>query len=958
MKRAPFIFGNQSFIGYIKYYDQEKKFGFIACNNYGMEKNSTFQETSQTFYFDQSSTKNSITKRLVVFQPAIIKGKTKALNVRDYDSQQDRALALSYYYHKNYIFFTEKETISYGYGRKRTIVNNIRIDIFSKCGIPRYEIIRQITESYKDKGETDFLWKIDKFVNIVGGDKDYLTTLCGEYDSKLMEEESIKYMFETIGEETIQKLVVAHPCFQLYAPPSSLLSILDKLNDKFGIPQDCLEKYKEVELTTIIQQKQVFNRFYTQKEKKKIRAGNTIEKGYIEKMLDCCYAENVEQLREMVNQQMLSAIDDFVENAQSYSKEQKMNFLCVYDKFINSAQLKVLNASIEQDDISVFITKCNSFRDKKYKDVRDLQTFIWDMSYSYYNVSSNVQKSVVKEIEFTFLSVLKELLLEEGDEMSFNFVETLHTTVTKYELICNELKRPTNELLKSFYFEQFTKQALCTPCSYFFIDTFGSIIPEKERRFFTHHLSKKIIENESLRIIYHYYLEVLNESVPFTLKELISKKGINQIIDCGNAFSSQSDKGFSLLSIVFKLIFNNTDDNGDFIIDNNPEGLRSHFLGYFISHQSWDNIGAYMDQLSYHDRVQLSLSDKFGLDIATPTDIKRELLDLTCFGNVTNLLKRLSNCKYAIIDIIEELSHAEDNKVPEVISWVRLFLSIENRHYDSREQKESTDNKLLNAISRIEERYNIRFSQYGIDTENKFITPCYDELSFCDKFIQFIWRCEISQNNDFYDLKFNHKNTDAPDDYFLRFIEILFNSDFSRNSEEYSLSFQASNCKCSYDNILAYITINVLNNIQYIQNVLVNKESDNAPLLCPLLLIEESSFEDYISSLINMIAKDGMDAFWCVGDRPDIETYYTDVEISFKSAPLPFVYEVLKEVIPELAQEDNTNIYSYHKRKSERASGYGRSWDYDNSIEYKNRIMNPMIKKLFLAYKKGLFITE
>ena len=956
MKRAPFIFGNQSFIGYIKYYDQEKKFGFIACNNYGMEKNPKFQETSQTFYFDQSSTKNSITKRLVVFQPAIIKGKTKALNVRDYDSQQDRALALSYYYHKNYIFFTEKETISCGYGRKKTIVNNIRIDIFSKSGIPRYEIIRQITESYKDKGETDFLWKIDKFVNIVGGDKDYLTTLRGEYDSKLMEEESIKYMFETIGEETIQKLVIAHPCFQLYAPSSSLFSILDKLNEKFGIPQDSIAQYKEVELTNIIQQKQVFNCFYKEKEKNKLRAGKIVEKGNIEKMLDCCSAENVEQLREMVNQQMLSAIEDIVANAQSYSKEQKMDFLCIYDKFINSSQLILINDSIEKDDITDFLTKCNSFRDKKYKDVSDLQTFMWDMSNSYYNVSSNVQKSVVKEIECTFLSVLKELLLKMGDNMSYDFVEKLHTTVTEYELICNELKRPTNELLKSFYFEQFTKKALFTPCSSFFIDTFGSIISEKERRFFTHHLSKKIIENESLRIIYYYHLEVLNESVPFTLKELISKKGLNQIIDCGKAFSSQPDDGYSLLSIIFNLIFNNTDDNGNFIIDNNPEGLRSHFLGYFISHQSWDNISACMDQLSYHDRVQLSLSDKYGIDIATPTDIKRELLDLTCFGNVTNLLKRLGNCKYAIIDIIEELSHAEDNKVPEVTSWIRLFLSIENRHYDSREQKESTDNKLLNAISRIEERYNIRFSQYGIDTEKKFITPCYDELSFCDKFIQFIWRCEISQNNDFYDLKFNHKNTDAPDDYFLRFIEILFNSDFSRNSEEYSLSFQASNCKCSYDNILAYITINVLNNFQYIQNALINKENDNAPLLYPLIIIEDSLFEDYISSLINMAVRDVTETFWRVGDRPDWEHSYTDVEISFKSVPRPFVYEILKEVIPKLAQEEKSNIYSYHEEESNES--WSRSYDSDNSIGYKNHIIGPMIKKMFLAYKKGLFITE
>ena len=170
----------------------------------------------------------------------------------------------------------------------------------------------------------------------------------------------------------------------------------------------------------------------------------------------------------------------------------------------------------------------------------------------------------------------------------------------------------------------------------------------------------------------------------------------------------------------------------------------------------------------------------------------------------------------------------------------------------------------------------------------------------------------------------------------------------------YSLPFQTSTCKCSCDNILAYITINVLNNIQFIQDMLSNKENVNDLLLFNLKIIDNPYFEDYISGLINMTAKNGMSAFWRVGDRGDIETYYTDVVISFKFVPLPVVFDILKEELPELIIED-TKTYSYHKRESEIASGYGRSHDWENDIDYKNNIIKPMIKKLFLAYKKGLF---
>ncbi len=962
MSTIPLIFGQRSFIGFIKYYDQEKKSGYIACNNYGMGSSPKFQGASQTFYFDQSSIKAPITKHLVVFQPVFIKGKTKAINVRDYDIIQDRKLVLSYIFNRNFIFYTKKET-KYNYKAKRTSFRNIKISILSKSGICRYEIIRQVAELFIAKGEKDFLLKMNKIINAFGGDKDYFASLRGEYKNKAKEEESIKYMFEVIGEETTQKLVIAHPCFQMYAPFSSSLSILGKFDEKYGIPQKFYVQYKEAELTNIILQKEVFNRFYNEREKRKLLSGKTVDKGEIEKMLDYCSADNVEHLRNMINQQMLSAIENFVKYVSSHPKQKKLDFLRVYNKFINKSQREVIDDSIENDVVSDILLKCHSFGDKESKTFHDFGSFVDSILYIYTQSSEKVQETVVKEIENIIISTLKVFLISLA-KMEFpyssweiDYYERIHRIVSKCGLINHELGKTTHELLKDFYLEQFEKLVLRENCTFFFLKQFESAVSVEERFTFCHHLSKKIIENESLRIIYYYHMEVLKQNPPLSLKEIIQKKTVEQVVDCGIAFSCQEDRGFSLIKTVFNLIFNNTDVSGNFITDNNPEGLRSHFLGYFISHQEWDNIRDYMWRLSYHDRVILSLSKQYGLDIATPDDIKRELLSTTSSGFVNSMLDRLRNCKFAIVDIIEELSLSKNTNAKEVLSWVRLFLSIKDRHYYSKEQKEATSTKLLNAIHVIEERFDIRFSQYGIDTVNKCITPCYTDLSSCDNFMQFIWRCEVSSNGTTYSkLSYKKECIEGLDDSFIRFIEFLMDGKFVEESHgNYSLPFQTSTCKCSCDNILAYITINVLNNIQFIQDMLSNKENVNDLLLFNLKIIDNPYFEDYISGLINMTAKNGMSAFWRVGDRGDIETYYTDVVISFKFVPLPVVFDILKEELPELIIED-TKTYSYHKRESEIASGYGRSHDWENDIDYKNNIIKPMIKKLFLAYKKGLFI--
>ena len=41
-ENVKYIFGSQLFLGYIKFYDNERKFGYIVSNNYGMNHNRNF----------------------------------------------------------------------------------------------------------------------------------------------------------------------------------------------------------------------------------------------------------------------------------------------------------------------------------------------------------------------------------------------------------------------------------------------------------------------------------------------------------------------------------------------------------------------------------------------------------------------------------------------------------------------------------------------------------------------------------------------------------------------------------------------------------------------------------------------------------------------------------------------------------------------------------------------------
>ncbi|MDO4201428.1 MAG: hypothetical protein Q4D25_04780 [Bacteroidales bacterium] len=138
-----FPFGKRLFIGVIKFYSIEKGFGYLISNNLGMSNDKRFASPTLSFYMDKDSfVALPNLNKLVVFQPSFQNGKIKAFNVRQYDSEKHRELALTYYNKRNFINYIEKEKIRHRYKSDEIIEHKVRISILSKSGIFRYELTR------------------------------------------------------------------------------------------------------------------------------------------------------------------------------------------------------------------------------------------------------------------------------------------------------------------------------------------------------------------------------------------------------------------------------------------------------------------------------------------------------------------------------------------------------------------------------------------------------------------------------------------------------------------------------------------------------------------------------------------------------------------------------------------------------------------------------------------------
>lgn len=205
-----YIFDDKLFIGYVKFYNAVKGFGYIVSNNAGMSSNKIFWYKYNDFYIDSTSFDQNIRyDSLVMFRPAYVNGRLKAINVVQYDVKLYKEIAIDTILSNNNIKIKDRQRItipsghsgisySYAFGERN-------INIYKLSGIKRSEILDKCCEMYKDFGINTLLKCIDNFISACGGDKEYYSKLKYNYLNKENEYHTIRLLF-SFFDKKLQKV--------------------------------------------------------------------------------------------------------------------------------------------------------------------------------------------------------------------------------------------------------------------------------------------------------------------------------------------------------------------------------------------------------------------------------------------------------------------------------------------------------------------------------------------------------------------------------------------------------------------------------------------------------------------------------------------------------------------------------------------------------------------------------
>lgn len=942
-----FPFGKQLFIGIINFYSIEKGVGYIVSNNLGMSYDKRFAATTQNFYIDNKSFKElPKLNKLVVFQPAFQNGKLKALNVRQYNIEKDRELALTYYNKNNFILYTEKERIRHRYKSDEIVENKVRVSILSKSDIFRYKLLYEYCKAFAEKGPNAILFGLSKLIYAAGGEIDYYHTLNGNYGNKEHEHEAIKHMFDVIDFETSKEIVKQHPSLQPFAPISILLEIAEDLNPKFRMPKECVGKYKRSKLEKIINERRTFECYFTDEEKKKKLWNHYLPKTEFTSLLDSCPEEIKSQCIQHINRQMHDGIDSYIANIANESKKGKVNFLKIYKEFIDSLQKHKILQSIDDDIISEINIEISDILKCKC-DINSLRSFTKNISEKFYRNDSYVQEKVKVDIVKTILQIIPQVInditINEYHWQKHGIYKALKEIIEGNKFVHENCLEQIRVIIKEHYRSLFSMHMYDSEYDENFIFDFKDIFDAEERNLIINQSAEGILSKGSLRQIYNFFHMFADKNVPLTIEQLIKIKSVDDIVDCGQIFSAEIDKGLSLLGKVLVIIKKNCDSKGNFIIDSVPDGKRGYFIGQFIYNlRETDTIKDFIHQLSFHDRIVLSQSREYGFDIASKDDIKKELLGLGVNADTSHILQGLRYCSHAIVDIIISTPCLTENDIREKILWLRKYYSIEKRKYCNIGERLDSERKLLAYWNNIQSIYGFDVAPYGIDVKRKQVALSYADYKKHSDFLSVIWKATTIEDANFI-LEFTKEDFDVIDKNDVNLIERVVGRHFEEKGKSVRIELAKSNA-FNINTVLSYITVNVLNNFS-----IENRNED-------IVIVNDQRIISYISSIIHMTAKDYMEAFWRVGDRGDIEHYYKDIVIEFEEAPNKLIKAILMDIIPNLTCRNDSKVFEYHYSETEVASGYGRSWDWENNEKYKNSILIDLIIKIFETYKEGQYI--
>ena len=740
MEHIKYLFGDQLFLGYIKFYAEQKEFGYLVSNNWKMNVDGKFRERYHDFYIDRDSFDESVDySKLVVFRLALVDKRLKAINIVQYRIDVHSNLAIDNILYHDIIHIEEKQRYEH-FQRD--------VSLFSLSRIERFKIIERCCEIYGNNGSEALLYALDNLVFAVGGEKQYSLKLHEEYENKDKELDAIRRMFLLIDNLTAQKIVLKHASLQFLAPHNVLLALVGKLNDEFALPSEVRSVHITKKLQDIIKEKRVFQFFYDENNKTAFCNSEEETKKKQRRflhMLKYCPDEIKESLAKEINMQVREGIQRFILEIDNKTRLEKKHLLEYCSDYIDDNQKTLIEKSFEIDD---YLKRLNS----------DLE-----LTFSYYPLRFNLEsitKGFYQQREYirnASKPILADAILQKIDNKLnaayANDYDEIIDTVNSNKFILEECREQAISIIKNKFRAFCEKELFSRYYSENLPIIINKLFGQEEIDLLLDSYSAKVLSAGSLNNI-HSFFNTFELSYPTSYSELINNRDLAGLLDCGDFFSSMPDYGCSLLGDIFDKIRANTNDNGDFLPDFNIQSDRCRFLLRLINTiKDKDTIKSYFMTLSSHDRIVLTLSRKIGCfpsgsrfvkdgldyDLIKLDEVKKELQSMGADGNNNDILQNLSQSCIAIAEIILSSECKTEADVHDVLLWLRKYYTIENRIYKDWDERNYYEDKLLMYFAGLERNFHIDVKSYGLDLENnlfplsygdyKHFIPVVDELA-------------------------------------------------------------------------------------------------------------------------------------------------------------------------------------------------------------------------------------
>ena len=947
-----YIFGNKEFIGMVKFYDNKKDFGFIVSNNYGMSGDEKFKEENQSFFFSKRYVNGVFPAqfKLVVFKPIINNSsKTIAADIRLYSVDNDRELAIDYIHNNNYISYKEKETHWKKWTQKEVVYKDVTINIFKKSGISRYESLNNLCYIYKEKGCTEFMSGLDELIKLIGGDETYYKCLRDNYPNKENEHNAILELFGTIDEQTSVLVVSKHKAFQHLAPKNILVKAIDSLDRNYGIPKNIMPLYNEHTILGIIESDQVLRKYHNIEDSQNDRRiGFRPKQTTLMELLNACPIEHIPSLKEIIANQLSKEISIFLN--ERTENMHLWEYKRVYEKYRNLFNSKLLKQADEiankkyVEDIQFDISKLISCRNNEDSYALEFESYFQTISGKFYRANDTVKEKSKDIIVDGYKKFIEENFkhgwIFSTYRMDSQAFQEFFDSDFVNEFCSKELKCVYKEdLEKLCHIAIFRKDDEKT----LFEMTLELCSDEEINKLFEN-LAYDAWKHGTLSNVCRLYVEYFGKELPNDVLSFVEKMSVESILDSGVFFFNLNDKGMYLRDIVFNKIYNTTNVNGDFIASENENDylMKSLFFCSWIHALGYDKLDEYISKLSGHDRVMIDLRliRELDITIGSPDDYRYELLRRGVDGDIDKISSLEFGMK-AIINIITSFNLSSPSNLSFIVLWLKRYLSIKDRVYRDRNSYES---KLIDYLFIVENVYHVSFSVFGISTKERTVIPSVSEYDIFDSFLKNIWKCSI-EVTPILCLQLSKDSIKEIKPSLIMMLEKICGGKLNTDTCQIKLSNALNDIDEKY--LIAIMTVNMLNNIK----ALISCEDEKLSIE---RLHNDEKIISIIYSLINMEARDGMEAFWRVGDRPDLEFYYRDVKIEFEYIPSNKMVCFLNQILPGIKVTENPLVYFYEPYvEHEENRGYGRSYDYDNSEKYKDEVFTKITKELFYAYKSG-----